>query len=254
MEKRVLDTLGRIKQELVSLLAPNLVGIYLHGSLAYGCFSWEQSDLDFLVVVKEALQQAEKERVIQSLIEIEEVGPRKGLEMSVVCMEDLKPPCFPMPFHLHYSHQHRLAAQENVSLYCANMQGVDLDLTAHIMVICQKGIVLYGEELEKIFQAPSRKEYLESVWYDLENSVSMVSDDPVSTILNLCRTLAYVKEERFLSKKEGGEWVLEHCLSYEKAMLEVTLKAYQTGSSLVLTPSMLQFVKNHLDELSGYLG
>ena len=24
----------------------NLVGIYVHGSLAFGCFRWEQSDID----------------------------------------------------------------------------------------------------------------------------------------------------------------------------------------------------------------
>lgn len=254
MENRVISVLDNIKEEIISLLDSNLCGIYLHGSLAYDCFSWEQSDIDFLVVVKKSLKLAEKARLIQALMEIEHLGPKKGLEMSVVCEKDLRPPCFPMPYHLHYSKQHQKAAKENVSLYCDNMQGVDLDLTAHIMVVYQRGIALYGKELTEVFQVPTRKDYLKSVWYDIENSLTMVTKDPVSTILNLCRTLAYVREETFLSKKEGGEWALGHCSQHYTAMLNHILKAYQAGSIVVPTALMIQFVQESLDELAGHVG
>ena len=159
-----------------------------------------------------------------------------------------------MPYHLHYSKQHQKAAKENVSLYCDNMQGVDLDLTAHIMVVYQRGIALYGKELTEVFQVPTRKDYLKSVWYDIENSLTMVTKDPVSTILNLCRTLAYVREETFLSKKEGGEWALGHCSQHYTAMLNHILKAYQAGSIVVPTALMIQFVQESLDELAGHVG
>lgn len=36
-------------------LSQSLVGIYLHGSLAMGCFTPQQSDIDLLVIVKEKL-------------------------------------------------------------------------------------------------------------------------------------------------------------------------------------------------------
>ncbi|MGT2950131.1 nucleotidyltransferase domain-containing protein [Streptococcus cuniculi] len=251
MDSRIIQVLNRIKHEWVAQIGSNLVGIYVHGSLAYGCFSWEQSDIDVLMVVKESLQQAEKEKLICSILEIERLAPQKGIEMSVVCKKDLKPPCFPMPYQLHYSMQHRKAAGENISLYCANMQGEDMDLTAHIMVICQKGIVLYGEAIPKVFQEPTRKDYLGSVWYDIEDSLTMVIQDPVSTILNLCRTLAYVKEEMILSKKEGGEWGQEHLSQRYYQMLESVLSAYRTGVALVPTSLMAQFVEECLAELAG---
>ena len=44
-----------IKDRYHTLLQDNLVGIYLHGSLAAGCFHWERSDIDFLVVVRRPL-------------------------------------------------------------------------------------------------------------------------------------------------------------------------------------------------------
>nr|WP_258232311.1 aminoglycoside adenylyltransferase domain-containing protein [Streptococcus sp. zg-70] len=251
MDSRVFQISNLIKRDLLSLLGSNLVGIYVHGSLAYDCFSWEQSDIDFLVVVNEPVQQVQKEKLICSLLEIERRGPKKGVEMSVVCKKDLKPPHFPLPYHLHYSIQHRKAAEETISLYCTNMQGVDRDLTAHIMVICQKGIVLYGEEITKVFQAPTQKDYLDSVWYDIEDSLTTVTKDPVSTILNLCRTLAYVREGRMLSKKEGGEWAQEQLSQGYYEMLESVLNAYQHGISLVSTSLMSQFVEECLAELAG---
>ncbi|MBF0777493.1 aminoglycoside adenylyltransferase domain-containing protein [Streptococcus cuniculi] len=170
--------------------------------------------------------------------------------MSVVCEKDLNPPRFPMLYQLHYSIQHRTAAEEDISLYCANMQGVDMDLTAYIMVIFQKGIVLYGEEIPKVFQAPTRKDYLDSVWDDIEDSTTRITKDPVSTILNLCRTLAYVREEIILSKKEGGELAQEHLSQRYYQMLESVLSAYRTGVALVPTSLMAQFVEECLAELA----
>jgi|GEM_PF-6933044 len=43
------DIVANFREEVGS----NLVGIYLHGSLAMGCFNATTSDVDFLVVVKE---------------------------------------------------------------------------------------------------------------------------------------------------------------------------------------------------------
>ena len=35
------------------ILGENLVGIYLHGSLAMGCFNPQKSDIDLIIVVNE---------------------------------------------------------------------------------------------------------------------------------------------------------------------------------------------------------
>ena len=37
------------------ILKENLVGIYLHGSLAMGCFNPQKSDIDLIIVVNEPL-------------------------------------------------------------------------------------------------------------------------------------------------------------------------------------------------------
>src|SRR4029079_8787631 len=48
-------TLSALAREIEAILGPELVGIYLYGSLASGDFSPETSDIDFLVVTRNLL-------------------------------------------------------------------------------------------------------------------------------------------------------------------------------------------------------
>lgn len=43
--------LDRIKTAYSKILGDRLAGIYVHGSIVFGCFNWDRSDIDFLVVV-----------------------------------------------------------------------------------------------------------------------------------------------------------------------------------------------------------
>lgn len=83
------------------ILGENLVGIYLHGSLAMGCFS-DQSDIDFLVVVNDPLDFRTKRSLADELLELRGL-PGKGIEMSVILMKYAREFQYPTPFELHYS-------------------------------------------------------------------------------------------------------------------------------------------------------
>lgn len=49
-----------ICKEYQEILKDNLIGIYIHGSIAFGCFNQDTSDIDFIVVVKKSLNQTIK--------------------------------------------------------------------------------------------------------------------------------------------------------------------------------------------------
>lgn len=38
-----------------NILKDNLIGIYIHGSIALNCFNWDKSDIDFIIVVRDKL-------------------------------------------------------------------------------------------------------------------------------------------------------------------------------------------------------
>lgn len=42
-----LEILQKIKTSYQEILADKLVGIYVHGSIAFQCFNWKKSDIDF---------------------------------------------------------------------------------------------------------------------------------------------------------------------------------------------------------------
>ena len=47
------DILAQVTSSFQKILKDNLVGIYVHGSIAFNCFHWDRSDIDFIVVTKE---------------------------------------------------------------------------------------------------------------------------------------------------------------------------------------------------------
>ena len=69
------DLLNVISKEYSEILKENLVGIYVHGSIAFGCFNPEKSDIDFLVVVNNSLTPGVKEQLIATLLRLDDSCP-----------------------------------------------------------------------------------------------------------------------------------------------------------------------------------
>lgn len=237
MDRRYEDLLAEFVDESRRLFGSRLVGVYLHGSAAMGCFNPEKSDLDLLVVVDGALPDDVKRAYMDMTVRLNRAAPAKGLEMSVVRRACCRPFEHPMPFELHFSNAHLawyLSAPED---YVARMKGVDRDLAAHVTVLCRRGYALYGAPVPDVFDEPDRAAYLDSLRYDIDGAASDVLEDPVYVILNLCRVLAYLREGLVLSKKEGGVWALERLPAEWRAPVREALAAYASGAAMEPVPA-----------------
>ena len=84
-------------------LGDNLIGIYLHGSLAMNCFNPKTSDVDFLVVTKDKLPIEKRKEIADIMLKLNKKAPPKGLEMSIITQDYLKEMQHPMPFEFHFS-------------------------------------------------------------------------------------------------------------------------------------------------------
>ncbi|SEL44397.1 streptomycin 3-adenylyltransferase [Butyrivibrio sp. ob235] len=192
------------------ILQDNLTGIYLHGSAVMGCFNPEKSDLDLIVVVNEPVQDDVKRRFMDMVVEVNEEGPAKGIEMSIVTKNVCKPFVYPTPFELHFSEMHKGWYRDNPKDYILKMKGSDKDLAAHFTIISKRGKCLLGLPIEDVFEPVPKADYLDSIWEDIAEAQEDIIDSTMYTTLNLARVLAYRKEELILSKKEGGEWALDN--------------------------------------------
>jgi len=239
------ELLAGIKEAYQRILGENLTGIYVHGSIAFGCFDWNKSDIDFLVIVKESLSQPQKEELIRVLLELDAFAPAKGFEMSVVLASACKPFQDPTPYELHYSNAYRTDFQCDMTATCQEMQGYDPDLAAHMTVTGKVGIVLCGAPIEDVFAPVPRESYFRSIWYDVENAAEEIKDNPVYYVLNLCRVLACVEDGLVLSKAQGGEWGMEH-MPEERTLIGSALAAYRENGSLPQENELVSFAEKAL--------
>lgn len=223
--KTITETFVKGSREI---LGDNLVGVYLHGSAVMGCFNEKKSDIDLLVVVNEEIPDKTKMRYMDMVVRLNADAPEKGIEMSIVRKEACKPFVYPTPFELHFSAAHLEWYKADPADYVAKMKGTDKDLAAHFTIIYHRGKCLYGNEIKDVFEKISREDYFDSILSDIEDAEEDIITNPVYIVLNLCRVLAYKREDLILSKKEGGEWGLKDLPEKYHALILQALSEYTT--------------------------
>lgn len=242
--------LDRFVKLMKNELSNNLVGIYLHGSLAMNCFNPDISDIDFLVVINKKLKKEEARKIADLVLELHDAMPnKKGIEFSIVLKENLKPFKYPTPFEFHYSDFHRERYQTNRNYICGGFE--DEDLASQFFVAYHRGKRLYGKPLNDICEPIERKYYLASIYYDVKDAMQEIINNPVYVVLNLCRVLYSLKEEVVSSKKEGGEWGIKALPQDFHLLIQKCLDKYSgVENELELDQQqLLQFSEYMLNEI-----
>jgi len=242
------EILSIISSEYQGIIGENLCGIYVHGSLAFDCFHWKKSDIDFLVVVYEELTLNQKEAILQTLLRLNPVAPPKGFEMSVVLYCDCREFCYPTPFQLHFSNAHIEKMMDNLPEYCRTMNGLDCDLAAHFTVIKKVGVVQYGKPIADVFGVVPEHDYLDSIKSDVEDAESEIVRNPIYMILNLCRVLAYKKHGLILSKVEGGIWGKTHLSNKYTELIQNALDCYSSDKEYAMDVNRGQDFARYMKE------
>jgi len=209
-----------------------------------------KSDIDILVVVEDAITELQKKMFIDGIMALNDDLPAKGLELSIVRSEYCKNFVYPTPFDFHFSNMHLSWYKSNPAEYIRKMNGTDHDLAAHFVITKKRGIVLYGKEIDNVFGEIPSEAYLDSIKRDIIDSENEVIENPIYTILNLCRVLAYVQNGLVLSKKEGGEWGLKNIYSNYHRLIKDVLICYASDQKMIfndsLTVEFCKYMKNKI--------
>lgn len=216
------------------IIGENLTGIYLHGSLAMGCFNPDKSDIDLIIVIEQSISDEQKMKFMERVVALNQQAPAKGLEMSIVLRKYCKPFLYPTPFELHFSPAHLQWFYDAPQNYVQNMKGDDKDLAAHFTIIRQYGVTWYGEKIEKVFAQVPRQNYIDSIWEDVRNAKEEILKQPMYITLNLCRVLAFLKDGLYLSKQEGAQWAMKHLSAEYTSLISDALTCYQTNREMVI--------------------
>lgn len=224
--RRQVDSLAN---GLCRILADNLIGIYLHGSLAMGGFNPQRSDVDLLVVARRGMRVQTKREVAGLLLRCSN-DPRP-IEISFLSQAQVRPWWHPAPFDFHFGEDWReeLEAQMADGRWRTwnDETHVDRDLAAHITVTLSRGICLYGAPFAEVFPPVPHEDYLDSILSDVDWARERIVENPVYFVLNACRVLAYLSEGLILSKDEGGAWALAGLPSEFHPTIAVALDIYR---------------------------
>ncbi|MFP3471291.1 nucleotidyltransferase domain-containing protein, partial [Micrococcus sp. SIMBA_144] len=90
-----------VQKEMTTILNDDLVGIYIHGSIAMGGFNPDQSDIDVLVITNKAIEVESKRELASFFLKCS--NSPYPIEISFMNQEQLKFGKHPCAFECHYS-------------------------------------------------------------------------------------------------------------------------------------------------------
>lgn len=213
-------------------LADRLTGVYLHGSLAMGCYFRPKSDLDLLVVVGGPLPPEERRRLAQICVALSDERPTPGdLELSVVQMRHTCRFAHPLAFEVHYGDSHKEQIRRGESDYTVERR--DDDLAAHCTVTRARGVTLAGAAILDVFGPVPWEMYVASVLGDFDWIVEgeHILKSPYYGVLNCCRVLQLLTEGEgtVASKVEGAAWALARLPESYRPIVGQALACYRSA-------------------------
>lgn len=260
MDFRSYDTLSQpVRAQLDRLtelwqrrLGGALTGVYLHGSMALGCFREGVSDVDALIVTARRIPRAERLAIAGDILTIDQAPC--PLELSAIYEGDLIPWSHPTVCQFHYSDYHRenykkLLRGELSEYAIVDRDFQDPDVACHVRLTRQCGVCLFGKPIGEVFPEVPEADFLDSLCQDVDD-YDFHAYQPryfASNILILGRILSYLKEGRILSKYDGGLWTAAHVPAASRPIVEAALRSWYAGEPMpVFDSAALESLRSFL--------
>ena len=251
LPNEILNQINEVVNIWKKHLGDELIGVYLHGSIALDAFNPNSGDIDILVVVKDSIDIRVKLEIARDIIEID----RKPcpLEMSAVKLSDARNWKTPGNCVFHYSDFWTEKYMERFSnpdadVYVVDHEFPDADVTSYIKLLKQCGIVLYGREIQEVFADVSDEDFWAAISADIDDYDFHDYDARyfASNVLILGRILSFKIERRILSKYDGGIWMIDHVPEDLKYLPKLAMKIWFEGEEHLLPEEDLSRLRDYL--------
>ena len=251
LPNEILNQINEVVNIWKKHLGDELIGVYLHGSIALDAFNPDSGDIDILVVVKDSIDIPVKLEIARDIIGLD----RKPcpLEMSAVKLSDAKNWKTPGNCVFHYSDfwtekYMKRFDNSDVDVYVVDHEFPDADVTSYIKLLKQCGIVLYGREIQKVFADISDEDFWVAISADIDDYDFHDYDARYfsSNVLIFGRILSFKKERRILSKYDGGIWMIDHVPEDLKYLPKLAMKIWFEGEKHLLPEEDLSRLRDYL--------
>lgn len=246
--REVNEVLFKIVNGIKDILDENLIGLYLFGSLTYGDFDPDSSDIDLLALVNKPLNQHELELIKQLHAEIGEYYQKwkDRLECSYMPIDMLKnilPPKEPRRYYNNgiFYDKAPYGNEWIINNYLLYKYGIPLigpnfkELTNPIDIIeVQKACI---GDLFQEWEPKTR----DLEWLDNSHSRSYL-------VMNLCRILYTVISGKTGTKKVSAEWVKKKFGLPWSNLIKVA-ESWKYGKKMSLRNETIDFIKFTIDTI-----
>ncbi len=220
-------------------LGPELVGVYLHGSLAMGAFDLGRSDVDMLAVSEDSLPPVQRMKLANDLNALPRAEVGLELEFSLVTRDAVRTTSPAPAFEVHVS------THEDAPVVDGHDRPGDEDLVAHFAMVRARGRALFGPEPEDLFPRPDRQLLLRAYLSDLrvvrDAGAAWWEGHPMPEfactayrVLNAARSWRYLETGALGSKIEGADWVRANDpRAGDRALIDASV-AFQHGEPAMM--------------------
>jgi predicted nucleotidyltransferase len=227
--------LDQVVTTLTIYLGADLIGVYLHGSLAMGSFDPGRSDIDILAVCAEPLHHERRTVLGEALAAIPTPPSGGDLEFSLVTEAAVRARSTAPSFEVHVN------THEEPFVVDGSDRPGDQDLVIHFAMVRARGRALIGPEPAELFLEPVRDSLIQAFlgdiqWAKEEGAAAWEGHDRPKLasvayqVLNAARCWRYLESGELGSKVEGAGWLERRDPDPDtRALLDAAL-AYQRGA------------------------
>ncbi|HBG74989.1 MAG: hypothetical protein A2X25_07190 [Chloroflexi bacterium GWB2_49_20] len=245
------EILFTFTEGIINIFNDNLCGVYLTGSLSYGDFNENSSDIDLTVILRKPVSSKELERVKEFHVRLEKKHEKwaKRLECTytpIDMLASILPPGEPRPWF----------CGEISFLYEEAPYGNEWIINNYLLyhfaipLIGQDFKELMGPiDIEEVQKACIRDLFVE--WEPKINNPGYLKNSHYQSylILNLCRILCTVLHKTTGSKKVSAEWVKQEFGLPWKDLIELA-ENWQYGKEMDERDMTMDFINFAINEIS----
>lgn len=237
-----------ISQGLQAILNQNLIGFYLLGSLTYGDFNPDSSDIDLVAIINRSLAHDQLNLIRKLHKQVEEEYPTWShrLECSYTPIDFFKstlPPSEPRPYY-----------GEGV-FYDEAPYGNEWIINNYLLY--HNGILLLGRYFKELIapidivdvQTACIKDLFQE-WEPKVTDLTWLNNSHYQSyfVLNLCRILYTIFCNKAGTKKEAARWVKSEFGSQWINLIE-TAESWEYGKKMAMRNEAIHFIKFVIDKV-----
>jgi streptomycin 3"-adenylyltransferase len=245
------EQVQRVESLVRELLADAVIGIYLHGSAAFGGLH-PTSDLDLLVVTNRPTTPAERRALIDRLLPMsgrgDPTGGSRSIELTIVVQADVKPWRYPPRMDLQYGDWWRAEFERGDEPW----ESPNPDVALQLEMALQANHPLFGPPPAEVLDPIPRADVRRAMVDGIPSLLADLDGDERNVVLTFVRIWTSLATGIICSKDAAADWAMPLLPSERRPVLAHARAIYLGEAAEAwgdLLPSVRPFVEHVIGEI-----